>query len=60
MEIRQPVSVNRDYTYFFVVSQMFAFYTRSVANGSGGFSKYILERIRPYFEVYFFISGGLV
>ena len=25
MEIRQPVSVNRDYTYFFVVSQMFAF-----------------------------------
>ena len=25
MEIRQPVSVNRDYTYFFAVSQMFAF-----------------------------------
>ena len=25
MEIRQPVSVNRDYTYFFVVSQIFAF-----------------------------------
>ena len=25
MEIRQPVSVNRNYTNFFVVSQMFAF-----------------------------------
>ena len=60
MEIRQPVSVNRDYAYFFVVSQVFAFNTRPVANGSGGFGKYILESIRPYFEVYFFISGGLV
>ena len=53
MEIRQPVSVNRDYAYFFVVSQVFAFNTRPVANGSGGFCKYILESISPYFEVYF-------
>ena len=60
MEIRQPVSVNRDYTYFFVVSQIFAFNTLPVANGSGGFGKYILESISPYFEVYFVISGGLV
>ena len=60
MEIRQPVSVSRDYTYLFVVSQMLVFNTRPVANGSGGFGKYILESIIPYFVVYFFISGGLV